>query len=333
MDGERAPLRGGRVEAAVFGRHVQVARRHRLRAQSVEQRDTRAGRDAHCTRNNREKQVTSCSRTHVTKPPSKLSMHRCAHRCTALERGSNTSLHMHKPRSRGAERWRPHTQLTLHVCLISGCASRISRVASRVGCGEVNARFICSHLLPPSRQHSSLDEMSAADAPTCSRAAGEGLQVLELPPRGNVRERRAVRQNSESERWLLFCAKLSRGNEGTERKGTERVIKARAAGARERQQAVTHHRGVRVRLSCALRPECQLISDQQYSQSESAQCSEQQCSAREQKGGIVFIMHIHIHRAMGNGNAAHRERVDGTLNSRAAQEVIRGAAANGDGFD
>ena len=50
---------------------------------------------------------------------------------------------------------------------------------------------------------------------------------------------------------------------------------------------------------------------------------------------------MHIHRAMGNGNAAHRERVDGMewngteLNSRAAQEVIRGAAAaaSGDGFD
>ena len=53
MDGERAPLRRGRVEAAVVGRHVQVARRHRLRAQPVEQRDTRAGCDAHCTRNNR----------------------------------------------------------------------------------------------------------------------------------------------------------------------------------------------------------------------------------------------------------------------------------------
>ena len=92
-------------------------------------------------------------------------MHRCVR--SVLECGSDTSLHTWKSRDREAEEAErsggARTRSWRSMCTVSHSNSNTqSRVASRVAFEEVNARFIShrllfAHLLPPSRQRSSLD--------------------------------------------------------------------------------------------------------------------------------------------------------------------------------
>ena len=56
VDGEGAPLRAARVEVVVFD--VQVARADGLRAQTIEERHLRSGRDAHCTKERQQRSVS-----------------------------------------------------------------------------------------------------------------------------------------------------------------------------------------------------------------------------------------------------------------------------------